>query len=278
MKNPNAPPPRPSAAGKPPTTSMGAPARKSRWGPPPPGAAGAAPAGDKAAPSTSAARTPTPTQPADTRRHPAPPAPRNPASPAVALRPQPPAVETPPPPPYGFHNLDRRTVLLADGTVRTYFALPHDYPFDSAPLPPHLLPRAGPDLWQPPHQPQMPMPMQMPPHEAKRNHPADQDEGFPRRHKQLRLDEAHHPPQPPPQAAVDRHALMKAFLKYAKTLNESSSQKRRFLEGGRVPCLSCGRFGDPTSLAALFLASFLVSFVVEFLCWFLAIVELTLIL
>ncbi|WVZ55542.1 hypothetical protein U9M48_006189 [Paspalum notatum var. saurae] len=252
MKNPNPPPARPSAAGKPPAAM--APARKSRWGPPPPGAAGTAAAGDKAAPSTSA-RTPTPTQPADSRRHPGPPAPaphaRNPASPATALRPphaqaQPqPAAETPPPPPYGFHNLDRRTILLADGTVRTYFALPPDYLFDPAPLPPlpHLLlPRAAPDLW-PPHQPpppQMPMPMQMPPHEGRRKHPADQDEGFQRHPKQQRLDAPHHPSQLP-NAAVDRHALRKAFLKYAKMLNESSAQRRSYFEGGRVPCLACGR-------------------------------------
>ncbi|PAN51486.1 hypothetical protein PAHAL_9G597800 [Panicum hallii] len=248
MKNPNPPPPRPSAGGKPPAAM--APPRKSRWGPPPPGAA---PAGDKAAPSTSA-RTPTPTHPADSRRHPAPPAPapRNPASPAAALRP-PPQAETPPPPPYDFHNLDRRTMLLADGTVRTYFALPPDYPFEPAPLPPlphHLLPRAGPDLWPPPPQMPMPMTMQMPPHEAKRKHPADQDDGFPRHPKQPRFDAPpHHPPQPSPHAAVDRHALRRAFLKYAKMLNESSAQKRSYVEGGRVPCLACGRdFADAHGL------------------------------
>ncbi|XP_057958155.1 uncharacterized protein LOC131151016 isoform X2 [Malania oleifera] len=36
----------------------------------------------------------------------------------------------PPPPPtptYGFHMLDRRTIVLADGSVRSYFALPPDY-------------------------------------------------------------------------------------------------------------------------------------------------------
>ncbi|XP_077240598.1 uncharacterized protein LOC143881420 [Tasmannia lanceolata] len=32
-----------------------------------------------------------------------------------------------PPPPYGFHMLDRRTFVLADGSVRSYFALPPDY-------------------------------------------------------------------------------------------------------------------------------------------------------
>ncbi|KAK4355599.1 hypothetical protein RND71_024570 [Anisodus tanguticus] len=32
-----------------------------------------------------------------------------------------------PPPSYGFHMLERRTIVLADGSVRSYFALPHDY-------------------------------------------------------------------------------------------------------------------------------------------------------
>ncbi|KAL6649255.1 hypothetical protein ACP70R_013479 [Stipagrostis hirtigluma subsp. patula] len=253
MKNPNPPPPKPPAGGgggsKPPA---GMAPRKSRWGPPPPASAGAAPAGDKAA--STSARTPTPTHSADSRRHPAPPAPsplaRNHASPAAALRPPPAAAaETPPPPPYGFHNLDRRTMLLADGTVRTYFALPPDYPFEPAPLPPlpQFQPRAAPDLW-PPHNPPPPA-MPMPPHDAKRRHPADPEEGFPRHPKQPRLDAPHHLPQlrrfdaphnPPPHAAVDRHALRKAFLKYAKMVNESSVQRRSYLEGGRVPCLACG--------------------------------------
>ncbi|KAK9179601.1 hypothetical protein WN943_028803 [Citrus x changshan-huyou] len=38
--------------------------------------------------------------------------------------------EPPPPPPaYGFHMLERRTIVLADGSVRSYFALPPDYDF-----------------------------------------------------------------------------------------------------------------------------------------------------
>ncbi|KAH6821576.1 RNA recognition motif XS domain protein [Perilla frutescens var. hirtella] len=32
-----------------------------------------------------------------------------------------------PPPSYGFHMLDRRSIVLADGSVRSYFALPPDY-------------------------------------------------------------------------------------------------------------------------------------------------------
>ncbi|KAB1214284.1 hypothetical protein CJ030_MR5G000427 [Morella rubra] len=37
------------------------------------------------------------------------------------------ALGPPPPPAYGFHMLERRTIVLADGTVRSYFSLPSDY-------------------------------------------------------------------------------------------------------------------------------------------------------
>ncbi|KAK2404839.1 protein SUPPRESSOR OF GENE SILENCING [Trifolium repens] len=47
----------------------------------------------------------------------------------------------PPPPAYGFHMLERRTIILADGSVRSYFALPPDYQ-DFAP-PPRPLDRFG---------------------------------------------------------------------------------------------------------------------------------------
>lgn len=52
----------------------------------------------------------------------------------------------PPPQPYGFQNLERRTILLADGSVRSYFALPPDPPADPAgdrflPFGPRGLPR-----------------------------------------------------------------------------------------------------------------------------------------
>ncbi|KAL8171365.1 hypothetical protein V2J09_023169 [Rumex salicifolius] len=56
----------------------------------------------------------------------------------------------PPPPTYGFHMLERRTIVLADGSAHTYLALPLDYQ-DFNP-PPRLLdhlprfPPSGPDL------------------------------------------------------------------------------------------------------------------------------------
>lgn len=45
-----------------------------------------------------------------------------------------PFLDLPPPPSYGFHMLDRRTLVLADGSVRSYFALPPDHQ-DFPPLP-----------------------------------------------------------------------------------------------------------------------------------------------
>ncbi|XP_051182988.1 uncharacterized protein [Lolium perenne] len=237
MKNPNHPPAaKPSASSKPPASASASAkspadmaARKSRWGPPPAGAAPGS-AGEKGV--STSRRTPTPTPSSNARRHPPAPLARNPPSPAAAIRAPPPA-ETPPPPQYGFNNLDRRTMLLADGTVRTYFALPPDYPFEPAPFPPpaHLPLHAGPEAW-PPQQ-------QFPPHDAKRKHHADPDEGFSRYPKQPRFEAPHHPSQAPP--PVDRQAVRKAFLKYSKMLNESTAQKRSYLEGGRVPCLPCGR-------------------------------------
>ncbi|XWS08973.1 hypothetical protein CRYUN_Cryun40dG0045900 [Craigia yunnanensis] len=49
--------------------------------------------------------------------------------------PDPAALGPPPPPVYGFHMLERRTIVLYDGSVRSYFALPPDYQdFPTRPL------------------------------------------------------------------------------------------------------------------------------------------------
>uniref|UniRef100_A0A7N0VFY4 XS domain-containing protein n=1 Tax=Kalanchoe fedtschenkoi TaxID=63787 RepID=A0A7N0VFY4_KALFE len=42
----------------------------------------------------------------------------------------------PPQPTYGFHMLHRRTIVLADGTARSYFSLPPDYQDFAVPRPP----------------------------------------------------------------------------------------------------------------------------------------------
>lgn len=46
----------------------------------------------------------------------------------------------PPPPTYGFHMLDRRTIVLADGSVRSYFALPPEYQDFTPPIRPPMDP------------------------------------------------------------------------------------------------------------------------------------------
>ncbi|OAY55765.1 uncharacterized protein LOC110611995 [Manihot esculenta] len=53
-----------------------------------------------------------------------------------------PDIGPPPPPTYGFHMLERCTIVLADGSVRSYFALPPDYQDfpPRPPLPPRFLP------------------------------------------------------------------------------------------------------------------------------------------
>ncbi|OMO85711.1 hypothetical protein COLO4_21477 [Corchorus olitorius] len=51
----------------------------------------------------------------------------SPAHPPFPSFPDPAALGPPPPPAYGFHMLERRTIVLYDGSVRSYFALPPDY-------------------------------------------------------------------------------------------------------------------------------------------------------
>ncbi|KAL8265034.1 hypothetical protein R6Q59_023164 [Mikania micrantha] len=53
----------------------------------------------------------------------------------------------PPPPAYGFHMLDRRTIVLADGSARSYFALPPDYQDFPPSLPRAPIRPPGPDSW-----------------------------------------------------------------------------------------------------------------------------------
>lgn len=63
------------------------------------------------------------------------PSPRPDLIPSQSKLPPFPFPDPPPRPAYGFHSLDRRAIVLADGSVRSYFALPLDYQ-DFTPLPP----------------------------------------------------------------------------------------------------------------------------------------------
>ncbi|XP_059632501.1 uncharacterized protein LOC132275119 isoform X2 [Cornus florida] len=81
----------------------------------------------KANPTSKPGPSPSPSQP----KPPADPVPHpgfGPTSSGSPFRfPFPDGLGPPPPPAYGFHMLERRTVALADGSVRSYFALPPDY-------------------------------------------------------------------------------------------------------------------------------------------------------
>ncbi|KAL2922662.1 Protein SUPPRESSOR OF GENE SILENCING 3 [Bienertia sinuspersici] len=184
---------------------------------------------------------------------------------------QPPFPFSPPPPPsYGFHLLDRRTIVLADSSVRTYFALPPDYQ-DFTPPP---RPRFGP-----------------PPHPFKRkfgfgddadsdavdhfarqkqqllqfanagSHPGPglpsgtsspfsrrNDEEYRTNNKYMRFDGASSTTTTTNNnnnnnVGVDP-AVMKAFLNFVKLLNENSTQRKNYLENGKhgpLQCLACAR-------------------------------------
>lgn len=182
----------------------------------------------------------------------------------------------PPPPAYGFHMLERRTIVLADGSVRSYFALPPDY--QDFPPPPRHLDRF--DMRFPPR-PDFRNPMEPP---AKRKY-GDEDGGdeFAKQREQLLRnanngfasggslkrdlggDAAESRPSKQSRVdgvggsgsnsgvrnlQVDQDALKKAFFNFVKLINENTTLKKSYLEDGkqgRLQCVACGsangRFG-----------------------------------
>ncbi|PKA58277.1 Protein suppresor of gene silencing 3 [Apostasia shenzhenica] len=250
--------------------------------------------------------------------------PQTPTAPSVPIAAIPPASRLlssavpPPPQPYGFHNLERRTVVLADGTVRSYFALPPDYPLEphgdkilrpglghgydphfppSGPAfgaegfrepPPPSFARGGSDYWsslgldgpagssslkrkyaeeefawqrqlalQYGHSNPMGLPlgpigdgfgrMGSP---SRREHQDDfrlskqvklEGEGYDDLSgRRFRPDGSTHLVA----REVDKQALNDAFLRLSKTINESPTQRKRYLEDGKhglLQCVVCGR-------------------------------------
>ncbi|BAT94072.1 uncharacterized protein HKW66_Vig0195120 [Vigna angularis] len=190
--------------------------------------------------------------------------------------PDPAPLGPPPPPAYGFHMLERRTIVLADGSVRSYFALPPDYQ-DFAPRPLDFLHRFPPPLS--PGRFRLP---DFPPSAAKRKYGEDDGsrDDLARQREQLLRNanglsrisggefsagpsggtplkrELVDPPEMRPSKhsrhdgssfsrhpQVDQDALKKAFVNFAKLINENVSQKRSYLEDGkqgRLHCLACG--------------------------------------
>ncbi|GFP84035.1 protein suppressor of gene silencing 3 homolog, partial [Phtheirospermum japonicum] len=185
--------------------------------------------------------------------------------------------DPPPPPSYGFHMLDRRSIVLADGSVRSYFALPPDYEnFAHMPrfLGPDGRPR-NPEYWNP-----------GPDNSLKRKFGEDErggrEDGFERQRQQLLQYGNANGPAPSAgyslgrgeemrapknmrfvegsssklkHGEVDQNALKKGFLHFVKLVFETANQRKNYLADGKqgpVPCLVCGRsskdFPDTHSL------------------------------
>jgi len=240
--------------------------------------------GDAAATATSGAA-PAPPDPApnlngEARRSPLLPAPHRPLGALPLLPPPPPvplppsrplltvaAVEAvmeaiPPPPPYGLEDLDRRTVTLSDGTVRTYFALPHEPPPQlrqpPPPIPAHLLAPPPPPLFQPrplferwaPPPPPMPailptaglLPMPAPkrkwedqanggaPGQSSGRQQQQKAEGRAvKQVKEVKVEET----------GADPKALKSSFLKMVKLMNENEADKKNYWANGKLSQLKC---------------------------------------
>ncbi|KAJ3675633.1 hypothetical protein LUZ60_004675 [Juncus effusus] len=160
-------------------------------------------------------------------------------------------------------GLERRTISLSDGSVRTYFALPPDPPraphvINQLPLhqshPPQLISLSQPGL-NPVHQSHGgggnkggersgagPSGMKRKnedeeSHISKREKTGIIDKEKEKENKKADKDKGKAP------AVVDKKALLEAFLKFSKLINENSSQKKNYLSTGRhgpLRCLVCG--------------------------------------
>ncbi|CAN1193112.1 hypothetical protein LINPERHAP2_LOCUS41883 [Linum perenne] len=186
----------------------------------------------------------------------------------------------PPTPTYGFHMLERRTIVLADGSVRSYFALPPDYQNLPPPrfIPPGPVPSGG-GLRFPPMSPEglgfrdgNQIRDQNHAVTMKRKHPGGVEEEF----KYGNNPNGFHSAGPGPispfrrndelrpgkhmriggdstgmihkHLQVDPIKLKKAFLHFAKLINETEAERRRYIENGkhaRLPCVACNRTGAP---------------------------------
>ncbi|XP_076952518.1 uncharacterized protein LOC143626259 [Bidens hawaiensis] len=162
-----------------------------------------------------------------------------------------------PPPAYGFHMLDRRTIVLADGTARSYFALPPDYQDFPLQLP---RPPIRPDPWQfdrnpPPDHHRQQNQEYWNSLEGSRKRKFGDDE-FARQRQQLLQygngsgsnlagpsyrDEGRAAKHMIPE--VDQAKVKRSFLNYVRVVNENANQKKYLADGkqGSLQCLACGR-------------------------------------
>uniref|UniRef100_A0A0E0J3L5 XS domain-containing protein n=1 Tax=Oryza nivara TaxID=4536 RepID=A0A0E0J3L5_ORYNI len=167
----------------------------------------------------------------------------------------------PPPPQYGLESLDRRNVVLSDGTVRTYFALPLEPPPQlrqplplPLPLPPFPARQLGPPVglppptaerWAPMRPPAALLPMPAP----KRKWEGQANGSIPGessgRQQQQKPEEKRVAKQVKVETPdVDAKQLKSSFLKMVKLMNENAEQKKNYRANGKISqlkCTVCGR-------------------------------------
>ncbi|XVF38229.1 hypothetical protein REPUB_Repub20aG0082100 [Reevesia pubescens] len=190
------------------------------------------------------------------------------------------ALGLPPPPAYGFHVLERRSIVLYDGSVRSYFALPPDY--QDFPTRPFLgPPDFGSSLLVFRDNRDYPGPLKRKYGEEEKDLREEKKEELARQrfgHSNAkiytlglggpdRLAGTSNPFQNEEMRAakymrvaggfennnlgfnnkhldVDQNALKKAFLNFVKSVFDNATQKKNYLEDGkqgRLQCLACGR-------------------------------------
>ncbi|KAL5204790.1 hypothetical protein ABZP36_009661 [Zizania latifolia] len=167
----------------------------------------------------------------------------------------------PPPPQYGLESLDRRTVALSDGTIRTYFALPLEPPPQlrqplplPLPLPQFPARQLGPlvrvlpaERWPP-----MPAPAAVPPMPPPKRKWEDQANGGALGESSGRQQQHQQKPEEKrvaKQVKVEMpelgpKELKSSFLKMVKMINESTEQKKNYKANGKISqlkCIVCGR-------------------------------------
>ncbi|XP_076911626.1 uncharacterized protein LOC143569648 [Bidens hawaiensis] len=181
------------------------------------------------------------------------PSPSNPphhSKPSPKVNPETTLAPPPPPPAYGFHMLDRRTILLADGTARSYFALPPDYQDFPPQLPWHFDRNPPPDHHRQQNQDYRNS------LEGSRKRKFGDDE-FARQRQQLlqygngngsslagpsNREEGRAAKHMRPE--VDQAKVKTLFLNYVRVVNENANQKKKYLADGKqgsLQCLACGR-------------------------------------
>ncbi|KHG03501.1 suppressor of gene silencing 3 [Gossypium arboreum] len=204
--------------------------------------------------------------------------------------PDPAALGPPPPPAYGFHMLERRTIVLYDGSVRSYFALPPDYQdFPTRPIigprdfgSPSMGFRDNRDYWNSPGDGPGPLKRKysdegkdlreekkekiytLGPGGSDRltgmSSPLGNEET--RAAKYMRVGGGYQNNNAGfnhKHLEVDQSALKKAFLHFVKAVFENTGQKKNYLEDGkqgRLQCLACGKSNAKFSFTkSLFLGS-----------------------